>query len=95
MSQREEMMSALEDAGALIASTWEWFHVGVLQGAALNRSGWTRSWFDQADVVTMRVAGGANGHLLGQLLKGSGYHDLKCVELLRKGARCRSLPCAD
>ena len=55
-------------------------------GSALQRSGWSSQWFDGADSGVTRVAGEANGHLFGELLRVTGYVDASCVEILREGA---------
>ena len=53
----------------------------------LRASGLAEQWFGGADSITKRVAGAANGYLLERLLVQSGYTDVDCVNLLRKGSR--------
>ena len=49
-------------------------------------SGWSDAWFGDADDGVRRVAGDANGLLLQQLLKASGYVDAAFPNNLREGA---------
>ena len=51
----------------------------------LRKSGVCRRWFGNADQEILDVAGKCNGHLFEQLLIGSSYTDVDCVNLLRKG----------
>ena len=44
----------------------------------MQQSGWKDKWFAQADDETTKVAGGANGLLLEQLLAQTNYPDVKC-----------------
>ena len=53
---------------------------------AMRQSGLCDEWFEGADWQTKAVAGAANGPLLSALLSASGYVDMTCAELLRKGA---------
>jgi hypothetical protein len=53
--------------------------------AALRESGMQLSWFRGADQQVLDVAGEANGYLFEQLLIATGYHDVRCVEMLRTG----------
>ena len=81
------MIATLEHAGEPSAvGTRITTLVLFLPGAAMQQSGWKPRWFADADPETIKVAGDANGSLLEQLLSQTGYHDVACVELLRKGA---------
>lgn len=90
---RERMIVTLEHAGEPSAVGTRIITLLLfLLGAAMQQSGWKPRWFADADPETIKVAGDANGSLLEQLLSQTGYHDVACVELLRKGVCIISLP---
>ena len=55
--------------------------------AAMRSSGQQQARFGDANAKVLEVTGGCHGCLFEQLLKASGYRDVACVELLRKGLR--------
>ena len=54
--------------------------------AAMSRSGVRSAWISKSAPAVQRVARRANGALLEQLLRATGYGDVACVELLREGS---------
>ena len=91
MEQRENMITQLERAGALMQKNGSVLCAHVQKGRwALTPThpccqGVCDAWFADADADTTRVTGETNGHLLKTLLWSCGYKDLACAELLRNG----------
>ena len=55
----------------------------------MRNNGLVEEWFKDADPAVRKITAGVNGQLLEQLLRVLKYHDVACVELLRRG---RPLP---
>ena len=51
----------------------------------MHESGMCTKWLSGSDGHVQAVAGGVNGPIFEQLLKGSQYCDLECAMLLREG----------